>query len=69
MNECSADGPTLCFLLSRYRGQASENGRVSTLEAVEAVFREMGAGEELSATLLVNLKLRVEAVRLQNGRD
>ncbi len=53
----------------RYRGQAAENGRVSTLEAVEAALRELGAGDRLSATLRANLKLKVEAVRLQNGRD
>lgn len=49
----------------KYHGKASENGRVSTLEAVAAALLALEGDEGMYAGLLHNLMLKVDAMRQQ----
>lgn len=44
-------------------------GRVSTLEAVVAMLRELGEPESTCEGLLDNLRLKVDALRIQNHKE
>ncbi|KXZ53404.1 hypothetical protein GPECTOR_7g1300 [Gonium pectorale] len=52
----------------RYRGDL-ENGRVSTVEAVASLLYELEGDEAMYRGLLDNLKIKVDACRLQKNRS
>lgn len=54
--------------IRRYHGDAATNGRVSTLEAVAALLFELERDEDMHAGLLDNLRMKVDAMRLQTNR-
>jgi DTW domain-containing protein YfiP len=50
----------------RYGGDFEETGRVSTLEAIVGMLRELGEPEETCAGLLDNMMIKVDSLRIQN---
>eukprot|EP00195_Chlamydomonas_chlamydogama_P001132 CAMPEP_0202920514 /NCGR_PEP_ID=MMETSP1392-20130828/76892_1 /ASSEMBLY_ACC=CAM_ASM_000868 /TAXON_ID=225041 /ORGANISM="Chlamydomonas chlamydogama, Strain SAG 11-48b" /LENGTH=278 /DNA_ID=CAMNT_0049614011 /DNA_START=278 /DNA_END=1114 /DNA_ORIENTATION=+ len=63
-------GQTVSLLapIRKYRGDKSGNGRVSTLEAIAALLYELEGDEALAASMLDNLRIKVDACRIQKGR-
>lgn len=51
--------------LRKYKGNAAENGRVCTLEAVAGALFALEGDQDMYDGLLYNLKLKVDAMRRQ----
>lgn len=51
--------------LRKYHGNATENGRVCTVEAVAAALLALEGDADMYEGLLYNLKLKVDAMRRQ----
>jgi len=63
-----AQRTSLLSPVRKYRGDKVKTGRVSTLEAIAALLYELEGDEEVADTLLDNLRMKVDACRVQRNK-